>query len=277
MGDILKAPSSKVSSIETSFSTYESNLKNALSYGEAITNIISDQYLLYGWTKILDKMDKIINKKDKNKEWGSNYIDNLKTLESKLPETPGFSLSYSAISSDTTARIASKPNLSTYKKDNRDGEIVDPDSEASTSESSSSSTSDGSSYSGGGSSSYNGGGSTSKTSDDSSSSGGSSRFVSNSNGSSRFVSNSLSSNGGVRIATTVRKHSGSRVAITSKPTTSAPKPTTSYWDQFNRATIPVYSNAGYSASVTTVRTSKPTTSYWDQFNRAAVPVYSNSR
>lgn len=289
MGDILKAPSSKVSSIETSFSTYESNLKNALSYGEAITNIISDQYLLYGWTKILNKMDKIINKKDKIKEWGTNYIDNLKTLESKLPENPGFSLSYSALSLETATRTASKPNLSTYKNNNRDGEIIDPDSETSTSESSSETTSTTTS---GGYSSYSGGGYSGDYNDTNPSSGGSSSSTGGSEYSTLFnfyKKNGYSDQDAAKKArnsmnvsdyekakamatvniSTVRRSTNARVQITSKPTTTATlPPLEEAFPDFKP--VGTTRNSYYSSSsITTVRLTVPesfTPSYSKAYN-----------
>lgn len=293
MGDILKAPSSKVSSIETSFSTYESNLKNALSYGEAITNIISDQYLLYGWTKILNKMDTIINKKDKIKEWGNNYIDNLKTLESKLPENPGFSLSYSALSLETATRIAEKPNLSSYKKNNRDGEIIDPDSESSSSSSESSSSDGGSSsYSSGGNSSYSSGGYSGDYNDTNPSSGGSSSSTGGSEYSTLFnfyKKNGYSDQDAAKKArnsmnvsdyekakamatvniSTVRRSTNARVQITSKPTTTATLPPL-------EEVLPDFKPVGTtrnsyysSSSITTVRLTVPesfTPSYSKAYN-----------
>lgn len=300
MGDILKAPSSKVSSIETSFSTYESNLKNALSYGEAITNIISDQYLLYGWTKILNKMDAIINKKDKIKEWGTNYIDNLKTLESKLPENPGFSLSYSALSLETATRNASKPNLSSYKKNNRDGEIIDPDSESSSSSSESSSSDGGSSsYSSGGNSSYSSGGNSGYYNDTNSSSGGSSSSTGGSEYSTLFnfyKKNGYSDQDAAKKArnsmnvsdyekakamatvniSTVRRSTNARVQITSKPTTTATLPPL-------EEALPGFKPVGTtrnsyysSSSITTVRLTK-SASFTPSYSKAYNAVSKNSQ
>lgn len=296
MGDILKAPSSKVSSIETSFSTYESNLKNALSYGEAITNIISDQYLLYGWTKILNKMDTIISKKDKIKEWGTNYIDNLKTLESKLPENPGFSLSYSALSLETATRNASKPNLSTYKNNNRDGEIIDPDSETSTSESSSETTSTTTS---GGNSSYTGGGDSSGYNDTNPSSEGSSSSTGGSEYSTLFnfyKKNGYSDQDAAKKArnsmnvsdyekakamatvniSTVRRSTNARVQITSKPTTTATlPPLEEVLPDFKP--VGTTRNSYYSpSSITTVRLTT-SASFTPSYSKAYAAVSKNSQ
>ena len=125
MGTELKAPSSRLSRIENLISDYDEKVTKSEDAAEGVASYArADSYLSYGWNKILVELDKVVITKESFKAWSNDYIENLRSLENKLPDTPGFNLVSTMTPISPKHTLMVEPDSKAYRADNIDSSIL---------------------------------------------------------------------------------------------------------------------------------------------------------
>lgn len=171
MGKEFRAPSSKLGYVENLVEEYNRKVNKSDDAAMGVSSMArGDSYFSYGWSKIIAELDKIIMTSESFRNWAQDYIENLTSLEGKLPDSPGFSLTTTTTPVSPRHNVnITEPQVEGYKRENVDGSIAIMNNKnknknkgkSSSGSRSSSSGSYSSGYSGGsgGGSSYSGGGS----------------------------------------------------------------------------------------------------------------------
>ena len=69
------------------FDKYTKDMISAYSKADTLLSSLSiNENLSYAWRKLLAKMDKLVEKRDKIDSWWTNYLENIRKLEQGLPD-----------------------------------------------------------------------------------------------------------------------------------------------------------------------------------------------
>ena len=138
-----KANVASLDDIKTKIDSYSNNLVTGYDTLEGIKNTVSsDAYLYKAWTLIASRYDFIMKKRDNFVNLLTNYINNVKTLEAKLPTTTAiteFEDTKTAVFAKTRD-LKSDTSYDTYSKSGRGEEIKIPSADPTNSSSSSGTT-----------------------------------------------------------------------------------------------------------------------------------------
>ena len=138
-----KANVASLDDIKTKIDSYSNNLVTGYDTLEGIKNTVSsDAYLYKAWTLIASRYDFIMKKRDNFVNLLTNYINNVKVLEAKLPTTTAiteFDDTKTAVYAKTRD-LKSDTSYDTYSKSGRGEEIKIPSTDPTNSSSSSGTT-----------------------------------------------------------------------------------------------------------------------------------------
>ena len=122
----------KLNSLKNEFDDYSNRMVESYNnFSQIKSSVINDSYLRYGWSKVMERYQKMLKKRDKIDNWWKGYLVNIKRLELQLPDNT--SVSINSVESKKTADgneyanlNITKPNSSTYTKNGIKGEIKKP-------------------------------------------------------------------------------------------------------------------------------------------------------